>query len=513
MNALRARHDGLPVVPHGEGAAWHDAVPAPDPADEAMEDGARAMAAPPPLPVPVPPVPASLAAEDGTRLVAGLEWETASGPEAPVVRADAPSVLRLADRRARLAHAEGESCGSLLLAMAEGLARIAPEASGPWAFIAEIPDAGDVPLLWMAVADIAATKDGGTAARVTPRPGPEGTFEDADEALAALEGHLSVTDVAGIAVCWTPVRPGMTPEDTFRGPVIQGLARTAPDVPLHDVEPAAGTPAFLPPGRVPVRLLGGLGIAGAAVTAVVLYVVPAVQALVEGPAPLPPETVAVAIPPGAFAAACTGTLDAWWPRVTGWRAESAGCALSGHLPRAPALPEPQATERLGRSMAVWRHLAPEPGRNAVLARAAAEQMMGTWPHEARLDADGLTLWKTASVPLARAETAGQGTPSPGPDAVRSRLAALWADAPNAVTRGGGQDAGGENLFTVRAPGSEPAALVLSRAAAVQGIAPVRLVQSADGGTELVLAPVTPRQVPLALLDAAKAQSLDGGSTR
>lgn len=490
MNALGAFRDGVPAGPQGEGLAT-DAGDRPQ--------GGRAH-----LPVIVPPLPASLAADDGTRLVAGLTWETASGLEAPVLRADAPSVLRLPDRRARLVGVKDEPCGSLLLAMAAGLARLAPGVSGPWAFIAEIPEPDDVPLLWMAVADVATTEDDGdgeTAARVTPRPGPEGTFDEADEALSALQEHLSVTDVAGIAVRWTPVRPGMVAEDTFRGPFIQGLARIAPDVPLHDVEPAAGTPVFVPPRRVPVRLVGALGAGVAALLAGFLFVVPAVQALFETPLPPPPEMVAVAIPTGAFASACTQALDAWWPRVIGWRTEASGCALSGHLPRKPALPEPQATDLLARPMTVWRHLVPENGRNAVMGKAAAEQMIGTWTGEARLDEGDLTLWRTASLPLAPAETTGEGMPLLDSDAIRSRLAALWADAPDAVTRGG-QDADGD-LFTISAPAAETASAILARAEAVPGIAPVRLVQLAAGGTELVLARAAFREVPAAFLGSTE----------
>ena len=107
---------------------------------------ARAPAVRHSLPVPVPPVPAGLESGGGVRLVAGLTWEIASGPEAPVLRADAPPVLRLPDRRARLAGtASGAAAraappgGSLLLALAAGLSRAVPDAAGPWAFIAELP--------------------------------------------------------------------------------------------------------------------------------------------------------------------------------------------------------------------------------------------------------------------------------------------------------------------------------------------------------------------------------------
>ncbi len=504
MNALDPFRDSAAVAPHDDGAAWTDAVQAADPSATAADVAAHPPVTQPPLPVPVPPVPAGLDAPDGTRLVAGLAWETASGPEAPVLRGNAPSVLRLPDRRARLAEADGGRCGSLLLAMAAGLARHVPGASGPWALIAEIPDPDGAPLLWLAVADIALSGDGETDARVTPRPGPEATFDDPDEALAALQEHLAITEIAGLAVRWRPVHEGMSPADTHRGHVIQGLAHIAPDVPLHDVEPdASGLPAFAPPRRVPVRLLGGLAIGTAAFLAGILVVLPTVQALFETPPPPPPEMVAVGLPPGSFAAACTSALDAWWPRVTGWRAGSAGCALSGHLPAGPDLPEPPETERLARPMTAWRHLLPGNGRNGVLARAAAEQMIGTWPHEARLAADSLTLWRTASLPLAPTETVGEGaTPLlQDPDAVRSRLAARWADAPDAVS--GGEQGADSGLFTVRVTGGEPAGAILSRAGGIPGIAPVRLVQSAAGEAELVLAPIVSRDVPAEFLEPAE----------
>ena len=483
MTALRAIRGDAP-----------GSVAAPGPRPDAVtEDGAKAPAALLPAPVPAPPLPAGLDAGCGTRLVAGLTWEIATGPEIPVLGRDAPPVLRLPARRARLAGAEG--CGSLLLAMAAGLARAVPDAEGPWAFLAELPSPDGTPRLWMAVADIAAG-DGDGAARVTPRPGPEGLPCGPDAALAALRDHLATTDVAGLAVRWIPAHVAASPAGTCRGPVIQGLAAIAPDLPLHDVEPDA-SPAFAPPLRVPLRPVCGLAAGTAALLAGVLFVLPAVQPLLQAPPPPPPETVAVAVAPGAFARACAEAADAWWPRVTGWRAEGAGCAVAGHLPASPVLPEPRAAERLARPMVAWRRLVPDSGRNGVLARAAAEQAVAAWPHEAAPDGEGLTFMRTAALPLVPAEA--DGGPA-DPARIRARLAALWADAPDAVT---GPGETGPALFSVGAPDGLPTPAILARADGVPGVAPVRLVRTADG-TELVLAPVVAREVPLALVETAGA---------
>ncbi|MYG28121.1 MAG: hypothetical protein F4213_19220 [Boseongicola sp. SB0677_bin_26] len=500
MTEPHAFRDMPPTERPDSESSWTDTVIATD-----LLDGAANAVTPPDPQVPARCRSAGLVAEDGTRLVTGLTWEIASGPEAPVLRGNAPPVLRLPTRRARLANEADDTCGSLLLAMAKGLARVAPRVSGPWAFIAEIPEPGGAPLLWMAVADLAPPEgsDGESDGSATPRPGPEGTFDDADEALVALQDLLAVTDVAGIAVSWTPVHAGMTPADTHRGRVIQSLACIAPDVPLHDVEPAPATPVFVPTRRVPVRLLGALGTGAAAFLAGVVVILPMIEEALR-PDPLPaPEMVSVRVADGAFAGACTEALDAWWPRITGWRLDSAGCAMAGHLPEEPHLQEPHFTERTARPMVVWRHLVPESDRNVVLARAAADQVIASWPHEARLDQTSLTLWRTAALPLEPTEMTVDG---PDPEAVRARLAALWADAPGAVTLM--QEGRGPDLLRVATSGATSADAVLSRAARVPGIAPARLVQLAGGVGELVLAPVITRE-----LDVIHFESTEGGLSK
>ena len=299
--------------------------------------------------------------------------------------------------------------------------------------------------------------------------------------------------------------------------MIRGIAALAPDVPLHDVEPdTAGMPTFVPPRRVPVRPLAGTAAAGVAALVAAVAVVPAVRPLLETPPPPPPETVGVHVAPGAFAEACAAALDAWWPRVTGWRARGGGCAVSGYLPEDPVLPEPGAADpagtaeppRLSRPMVAWRVLVPVSGRNAVLARAAADRTVAAWPHGARTAADTLTLWRAGALPLVPADGRAAGAPAlhPDPEAVRDRLAARWADTPDAVTRGDG-DGSGSGLFEVRVPRGASAAAVLSRSGGVPGIAPVRLELSVGGAGALVLAPVTVRQAPAALVRAAPGDTL------
>ena len=517
MTEAHAVRDDLASEQPGDDGVWPGAVATAD-----LADGAgNAVALPPP--VPALTGPPGLVAEDGTRLVAGLAWEVATGPETPVLRGNAPPVLRLPSRRARLADAGTGPCGSLLLQMAADLTTIFfPAASGAWAFIAELPEADHPPTLWMAVADIAMPPEerdgplaGGDIARhVTPRPGPERTFEDPEDAIGALQALLELTPIAGIAVRWLPIHPGMTPADTHRGAMITAITACAATVEFHDVgpdvphppgfdrdaAPALRLPVFAPPRQLPVRLIGAFGIGAGTLLAGFFVAAPIIEAAFRPEELPPPEMVSVQVAPGAFASACTATLDAWWPRVTGWRLDNTGCALAGRLPAEPALPEPQPSQSFGRPMAVWRHLVPESGRNPILARAAADQLISSWPHEARVDENGLTLWRATTLPMARTDTSG-GAEAPSPDRIGARLAALWADSPDAVS-----DLG-RGLFRIGTSGA-PAEEVLSRAARVPGIAPVRLVQSEEGVGELVLAPVVPREVPLEMFEP-----MQGGSSQ
>ena len=429
--------------------------------------------------------PLYLTGADGTRLVGGLTWEIATGPETPVLQANAPRVLRLPGHRAQLSGPEGDRCGSLLLALAAGLTRIEPDADGPRVFMAEIPGPDGTPLIWLGLADLDAPgRDNETPARVTPRPGPEEIFTTSDQALTALQKHLSTTDVTGIAVRW------LHADGSQCGHILQGLTHIAPTLPLHDVEPeTADLPLFTAPRRVPVKLLGGVGAGTALLLTAILLVAPMVRSLFETPPPAPPEMVPVAIEDGAFASACTGVLEGWWPRSVGWTLRSAGCALPGHLPENLRLSGPEETGRLVTPLIIWHHLVPGNARNSVLARAAADQMVDNWPHEARLDASGLILWQVAALPLVPV-TSPDGQSSV-PDQTRTRLAALWAETPDAVTAGPG------GHFTIA--GADNPGTMFTRAAQVPGLTPVRFTrQNTTGSAELVLAPRTPRRVPATL---------------
>ena len=515
MNALKAFREGLPAIAAGESSARPEPAPMTE-SSEAASDIVMQF----PLPVAPPSGAPALIAPDGTRLVAGLSWETASGPEAPVIGRNAPPVLRLPSRRARLPEGEARgdgTCGSLLLAMADALVRNHPASAGAWAFMAELPRDADGDrnpgcAFWLGLADIDAPDDEDATedarSEITPRPGPEQVFDEPGDALDALGDRLAVTDLAGLAVAWSP--DGRLTE---RGRLIQALAHVAPDITLHDLDPTrpsglsaaeegslAATPVFVAPRRVPVRLLGLLGAGTAAALAVGLVVVPLIEEAFRAPPPPPPEMVTVAVAPGSFAEACTAALDGWWPRVTGWRTGSSGCALAGHLPEGHAISAPMA-EGPARPMVAWRSLVPVSGRNAALADAAAEQAIATWAHEAEMDETGVTFQRTASLPLVPTDAEREVA---DPAATRAWLAALWADTPDAVTAPEGT---GSGQFTISAPGGLPTAEILSRADVVPGIAPVRLVRTDDGagGSVLVLAPVNPRDVPVAFLESA-----DGG---
>ncbi len=515
MTEMPAFRDRRPV----EGAVGEEPWPEAVEAADVPEGAAHALALTPP--VPARTGPAGLVADDGTLLATGLTWEVATGPERPVLGGNAPSVLRLPTRRARLADTGSAPCGSLLLQMAAELTTIFfPAATGPWAFFAEIPEQDGPPTLWMGLADIAAPGEfGGPSAdetgprTATPRPGPELKFESPEEALEALEQLLNITEIAGIAMRWLPVQAGMTPADTHRGQMIAGIAGISETVEMHDVGPDvpappgidrdvaldASLPVFAPPRRLPVRLLAGLGIGAGAMVAAVFIVVPLIEVALRPAPPPPPEMVSVQVAPDAFGAACTTALDAWWPRITGWRLYSAGCAMAGHLPGEPVLPEPQATDRTSRAMVVWRHLVPEGGRNIILARAAAGQILATWPHESRLDEAGLALWSTASLPLTPTDGSGDGASRRDPEAIHARLAALWAHTPGAVTlQREGPGAGHVRIVTAY---GTSAGANLSRAGQIPGIAPARLVEIEEGAGELLVGPVLTRELPATLFDS------------
>jgi len=433
--------------------------------------------------------PIPVTAEDGTCLVAGLTWEIASGPETPVIRPNAPLVLRLPERRARLARGGRDiPTSSLLLAMGTALLRAHPETSGPWVFLVELHDRDAEPVFWLGFADLAAPGEG--EATISPRPGAEQVFSEPDTAMAALGTHLATTEIAGIGVTWLPG------EETDRGRILQHLAHIAPTLPLEDVDfetTGGDLPCFVAPRHVPARWLGGVTTAAALLLAAVFVILPKVEEAFRVPPPPPPEMTRVQIEQGAFATTCTKTLDAWWPRVVGWQLSSTGCALAGHLPDAPVLPDMAIPARPLQPMITWHHLTAEADRNTILATSAAERVIGTWPHDARMTDEGLTFWQVTFLPLVPVENT-EADPAFDAEAAHARLATLWANAPGAVNRDG-------QRFIVRPGADTSPGDLFDRAARVPGIAPVSLLQGSVEavGTTLVLATVTQRAVPVTMI--------------
>jgi len=443
----------------------------------------------------------------------------------------------------------------LLLDLAQGLLHAHPDSAGPWVFIAEVPDpsvasspslsspsgaASDVdhpPLVWLAIADLEPVTDDGparavsqTVSRIVPRPGPEQLFATADAALVALQDHLAITEIAGLAVRWFPAGSVATPDHTHRGAMIDGFAHIARDLPLHDIALQSGAvagPVFTPPRRVPVPLLASL-CGGAALCAVLVFVaVPLVQELLREPPPPPVPMVTLQPKPGAFAEACLTDLTAWWPRIVGWDVVSTGCAVTGHVPQDLMIASPVADSPLSQPLVIWRRVAARADRNSVLARSAADQAVAAWnpgksvgnnpedpgspdvpPYGAHYDDFGrLILWKTAALPLIEsAETTERferdatvspehddpaSDPDDDPDVAiqrwRTRLAVLFADTPDAVTVSPSVP---DRTVIITAPGRLRDAF--ARVAQVSGLTPVRLEQPGD----LVVMPIRSRRVPL-----------------
>ena len=438
----------------------------------------------------------SLRAQDGTCLVSGLTWHVATGPEVPVLKADAPLVLRIASLRAEIDRsvADGQT-GSLLVALASGLLHDSPGASGTWVFIANTVSDETASTFLLAIADLTPPEpdqvNNRVADRIVPRAGPEGTFSNPKDVLAAFQTHLLTTEVAGIATYW----PGPAGPDAKCSLILQGLTSAAPDTLCLDVSPSSDNlPIFTAPPRVPARVLG-LAAAGASALFIGIFIVlPAIQSLFEAP-PAPPVAMTdVVIKEGAFAGVCLASLNAWWPRSVGWAISGRGCALAAHLPSTPVLPNPGRSDRMFEPMIIWAHYTVASDRNPVLARSAAEQIITTWPHEARLDGKTLTLWYVEPVSAIAAEPARttEGQAKTRPEHTLNRLAKAWAEAPGAVTAS-------ETGFAVSPPFGVIARDVFDRSARVPGLEPVRFVQSASGRGTLDLAPITTRQVPASLL--------------
>jgi len=140
----------------------------------------------------------------------------------------------------------------------------------------------------------------------------------------------------------------------------------------------------------------------------------------------------------AFARTCLAALDAWWPRSVGWEISNSGYALGSHLPTRLALPDPGGSDRLFEPLVIRAQFTPATDRNPVLARSAAERIIQTRPHDARLDTENLTLWYVETLPVIEADlshsSADQTVTALGHS--RERLADAWAEAPRAVAASG-----------------------------------------------------------------------------
>ncbi|MCY4288600.1 MAG: hypothetical protein OXC63_08405 [Aestuariivita sp.] len=462
-----------------------------------------------------------LTAPDGCKLLAGLHWEIAPSTEYLRISQANHMIVRQHGRRATIAVAPAVAAsqkpvGSLLLSLANSLQQTVVTCEGPWAFIAEVPNADGRPLVWLAIADIEKPFNSEATAKVVPRPGTEQIFDTADECLAALQAHLEIVEIAGLAVRWLPTRPAMDAADTHRGPMITGFSHVARNIPLHDV-PLASTSdgqRFATPWQISPRLAGGVGLLAAASMVVAVVLVPLAQAYFT-PAPPPPIDYVTVMPErGGFAANCEVSLASWWPRIIGWEVVTSGCALPTHLPsrlafmhNAPVTPigtdgvaargagDPRPTQ----PMMIWQEFVPTPGRNQVMAVAAANQVIARWDHQVELntqDRGRLTLWRQADIPLTKATAGESGDPTDPSDPamaslpdgsldwqnLRAQLATLWLDTPNAVLL--------KNEQFIITSDTRPTT-ALERAGLIGALAPVRI----EHPGELILEPIATRTLP------------------
>ena len=468
----------------------------------------------------------------GQTLLAGLTWEMAEGPDLPVLT-DTRLRLRHGNRIARVAAGDGaQTDGALLLALAtDALRQRSRGQTGPetWLFVAVIgPDANTAPsvrnepLIWTGLAELE-TADGGDLT-ATPYPRSETLNGDSDTALKALKEDLAVTAVAGIAMSViggirdTEASGSISPAAVARE-ITALCALAAPEATVLHVGPElafrplpGASPYFVAPARLPLRKAGILAAAAVASVVVGFTVTPWIAKALRAPAPPPPELVRVAPGPMAFGEACSAALADWWPRIVGWQRADAGCALAGHIPAgygpvASASDSPRTVPML-----IWLNLKRTESANPVLAKGAAARVLETWPHGQRTTAGSILLWQTRTLPLVGtaipASVAATNSASAAHSGVTvsaaARLAALWADTPDAVI------ADGTGFIVTASSGPQE---LFARAARVPGLTPVRLERPAKGRTTLVLRPPASRVLPRALFSTDITFTTDHGGSR
>ncbi len=411
---------------------------------------------------------------DGTRLVAGLDWQPArTGVLAGLSLRGNAALLPHGDRVAD-GPAAAAGAGALLIALGAGLDGAE---QGTWLFVAHLPDSD---LWWLGQAEIST---GGSAPepaadRVRPVPASEEFHGTRAALMAAISEIDATTPLAGIAVADEPLA--------------KDISRIGTTAPVVTVAPAPA-PAFIARTGVSRRTMvfGGSALAGA--LALVLALPPVLDRLARSPLAPPPAMIRAALEVGSFAAACTETLADWWPRIAGWQAGARGCALAGHLPETIDLDLPAPEGPPAVTMLLWHRLTPVGGSNPVLGDRASDRVLAAWPHGQRRSDQALLLWRTRTLPLRPG--ASDLSPDLGPDAGPDAgpvLAALWAGQPGAVKEEG-------SGFAITASG-DPAAL-FGKAARIAELEPVRLDLSAGDKALLLLRPRSGRNVPATLFEA------------
>ena len=441
--------------------------------------------------------PVRVKTRDGTSLVGGLEWTLATHAEFPVYNKNAPLVLRLPGFRAevdRTGDQRDERSGSLLMALAAGLLHDKPDAIGTWIFLINIPKSKTESVFMLAMADLSRPEqddnedakddqDISVIEKVIPRAGLESIFDAPEDVLAALEAHIVTTEIAGLAICWA----NKANPDCQN--MIALLDSDIPDVSRYDVSPrSADLPIFVAPRYIPKKWIG-IGISGLAALLMIFFVVvPTVRSMLQPVfTPKPELMVNSVIKRGAFAENCIATLQTWLPRRSGWKVADRGCALAMNLPSTPVLPEPEIPSGLFTSMVVWTHLKRDSNRNLVFSRSTAQSLVNQWQYQSRIEENDLILWQEIPLPVVNAEAAGITVNQNDSIQIRNQLQRLWAKSPDSVRISG-------IGFTISPPLGTLIDEIFSYSV-LNGIEPVRFIETRANQGVLELAPVTIKQMP------------------
>ena len=368
---------------------------------------------------------------DNVPLVAGLDWTPHDAPggggighvriawrgaHADLRRAALPSSqdrVPAADLPSSQNLPAGEA-GSLLAQMCLVAERRGHDTGGLRVWVARVREAvdnndddgdGAVPTRWW----LGGTDNGGPSRTV-----PEEIHDTLAELVNALAGIAATSELAGLGVC-AAAADALCEALAVHGPEIADPVICRPQETVGESD--ADRPRFEAARSLPPMAAACLATLAAATLAGFAWLGGFIGASAQ---PEPVAAVYVAPLKGAGRAACGKGLSMAWPRMPGWTVSGTGCARPAYLPPAPGLSRDLPVPGIGSSdLVIWRAWRRDDAANAVLADAAADELVAGWDGGAhgrghiRRPVEPLYLWLTARL-----------------------LSEAWADQPGAVSRSG-----------------------------------------------------------------------------